>query len=77
MSHICRIELSDRTITEESRMWANARHDRRPVEYRWFPLFNAAKFGRRALLECRAVTLPRRPVESCRGAPNLPTDLSR
>jgi len=27
------------------------------VEYRWRPLFNAAKFGRRA--ECRAVTLPR------------------
>ena len=26
----------------------------------WRPLFNAAKFGWRPLLECRAVTLPRR-----------------
>jgi len=26
-------------------MWANAQHDGRPVEYRWRPLFNAAKFG--------------------------------
>jgi len=28
--------------------------------YRWRPLFNTAKFGWRPLLECRAVTLPRR-----------------
>ena len=34
--------------------------DGRPAEYRWRPLFNAAKFGWRRLLECRAVTLPRR-----------------
>ena len=34
--------------------------DGRPAEYRWRPLFNAAKFGWRPLLECRAVTLPRR-----------------
>ena len=26
-------------------MWANAQCDGRPVEYRWHPLFNAAKFG--------------------------------
>jgi len=26
-------------------MWANAQRDGRPVEYRWRPLFNAAKFG--------------------------------
>jgi len=32
----------------------------RPVEYRWCPLFNAAKFGWRPLVEYRAVTLPRR-----------------
>ena len=44
-------------------MWANAQRDGRPAEYRWCPLFNAAKFGRRPLLECRAVTLPRR--ETC------------
>jgi len=26
-------------------MWANAQRDGRPVEYRWRPLFNDAKFG--------------------------------
>jgi len=26
-------------------MWANAQRDTRPAEYRWRPLFNAAKFG--------------------------------
>ena len=43
-------------------MWANAQRDGRPAEYRWRPLFNAANFGWRPLLECRAVglTLPRR-----------------
>jgi len=41
-------------------MWANAQRDVRPAEYRWRPLFSAAKFGRRLLLECRAVTLSRR-----------------
>jgi len=40
--------------------WANAQRDGRPAEYRRRPLFNAAKFGWRPLLECRAVTLPRR-----------------
>ena len=41
-------------------MWANAQRNGRPAEYRWRPLFNAAKFGWRPLLECRAVTLPKR-----------------
>jgi len=40
-----------------TRMWANAQRDDRPTGYRWRPLFNAAKFGWRRLLECRAVTL--------------------
>jgi len=26
-------------------MWANAQRDGRRTEYRWRPLFNAAKFG--------------------------------
>ena len=26
-------------------MWVNAQRDGRPAEYRWCPLFNAAKFG--------------------------------
>jgi len=41
-------------------MWANAQHDGRPAEYRWRPLFNAAKFGGRPLLECSSGTLLRR-----------------
>jgi len=43
-----------------TRMWVNAQRDGRPAEYSWRPLFNAAKFGWRPLLECRAVTKPRR-----------------
>jgi len=45
-------------------MWANAQRDGRPAKYRWRRVFNAAKFGRRPLLECRAVTLPRRESRS-------------
>jgi len=26
-------------------MWAKVQRDGRPVEYRWCPLFSAAKFG--------------------------------
>jgi len=43
-----------------TRMWANAKRDGRPAKYRWRPMFNAAKFGGRPLLECRAGMLPRR-----------------
>ena len=39
---------------------------------RWRPLFNAAKFGWRPLLECRAVTLPRRETSwNLQGCPKL------
>jgi len=41
-------------------MWANAQRDSHPAEHTWRPLFNAAKSRWRPLLECRAVTLPRR-----------------
>ena len=55
-----------------TRMWANAQRDVRPAEYRWRPLFNAAKFGWRPLLECRAVTLPRRQTRwNLQGCPKL------
>ena len=44
----------------------------RPAEYMWRPLFNAAKFGWRPLLECRAVTLPRRKTRwNLQGCPKL------
>jgi len=39
-------------------MWASAKRDGRPAEYRWRRVLNAATFGSRPLLECRAVTLP-------------------
>jgi len=42
-----------------TRMWANAQRDGHPAEYRWRPLFNAAKFDWCPLPECRAVTLPK------------------
>ena len=35
------------TVAKEEKleMWANAQRDGRPAEYRWRPVFNAAKFG--------------------------------
>jgi len=61
----------------QTRMWANAQRDGRPAEYRWHPLVNATRFGWRPILECRAVTLPRRrnPLKFV-GCPKLP-DLSQ
>jgi len=38
-------------------MWANAQPHGRPAKYRWRPVLNAAIFGSRPLLDCRAVTL--------------------
>jgi len=59
-------------INTQLEMWANAQRDGRPAEYRWRPLFNAAKFGWRPLLECRAVTLPRRKTRwNFLGCPKL------
>jgi len=53
-------------------MWANAQRDGRPAVYRWRPLFNAAKFGWRPLLECRAVMLPSRETRwNYLGCPKL------
>jgi len=56
-----------------TRMWANAQRDGRPAEHRWRLLFNAAKFGWRPILECRAVVLPRRETSwNLQGCPKLP-----
>ena len=61
-----------REIKEKLEMWANAQRDGRPAEYSWRPLFNAAKFGWRPLLECHAVTLPRRETRwNLQGCPKL------
>jgi len=53
-------EISTPRIVLQTRMWANAQRDGRPAEYRWRPLFDVAKFGWRPVIECRALTLPRR-----------------
>jgi len=59
-------------LLDPTRMWANAQLDGRPAEYTWHPLFNAAKFGWRPLLECHAVTLPRREIRwNLQGCPKL------
>ena len=64
--------FSEVQIPHVKKMWANAQRDGRPAEYRWRPLFNATKFGWRPLLECRAVTLPRRENRwNWKGCPKL------
>jgi len=63
----CAMDNRQSTIGKSTRMWANATR-----EYRWRPLFNAAKFGWRPLLECRAVKLPRRESRwKWKGCPKL------
>jgi len=60
-------------------MCANAQRDGRRAEYRWRPLFNAAKFGWRPLLEYRyrAVTLPRRETHwNLQGVPQTTGSIS-
>jgi len=53
-------------------MWDIVQRDGCPAEYRWCSLFNAAKFGWRQLLECCAVTLPRRESHwNLQGCPKL------
>jgi len=66
--------LSALPVLKWTRMWANAQRDGRPAEYRWHPLFNAAKFGWCPILECRAVTLPRPESRwNLQGYPKLAT----
>jgi len=75
MSEMCCTWLAENTGGKNyaSRMWANAQRDGRPAEYRWRRLFNAAKFGWRPLLECRAVTLQRRETRwNLPGCPKVP-----
>jgi len=40
-----RIGQEKKKEEEATRIWANAQRDGHPAEYRWRPLFNAAKFG--------------------------------
>jgi len=41
----CSSQNGNTAAHSQTRMWANAQRDGRPAEYRWRPLFNAAKFG--------------------------------
>jgi len=53
-------------------MCANAQRDGHPAEYRWRPLFNAAKFGWRPMLECRNAAKMRNPLKlECGPMPNV------
>jgi len=46
LSIIMQLSVLSRYVKSfKTRMWANAQRDGRPAEYRWRPLFNAAKFG--------------------------------
>jgi len=40
-----RLTVQRSTEQLQTETWANAQRDGRPAEYRWRPLFNAAKFG--------------------------------
>jgi len=66
------VHLRSQQKENRTRMWANAKRDGRPAEHRWRPLFNAAKFGWRPVLDCRAVTLPRSESRwNLQGCPKL------
>jgi len=58
-SNLRLLRLVEEKREERTSMWANGQCDGHPAEYRWRPMFNAAKFGWRPILECRAVTMPR------------------
>jgi len=47
----CKYFATTTANQNETRMWANTQRDGRPIEHRWRPLFNAAKFGSRSLLD--------------------------
>ena len=49
--HVKELATHPQGFYYRTRMWANAQPDGRPAEHRWRPLFNAAKFGRRPLLD--------------------------
>ena len=53
----CSFQKTSTATNIVTRMWANAQRDSRPAEYRRRPVLNAAKFGVRPLLECRAVMM--------------------
>jgi len=61
----------------QTRMWARAQRDGRPAEYRWCSRFKAAKFGGRALLVYRGVTLPTRLKPAARSSLQIQDEKNR
>jgi len=61
----------------QTRMWARAQRDGRPAEYRWRSRFKAAKFGGRALLVYRGVTLPTRLKPAARSSLQIQDEKNR
>jgi len=56
---------------KNTRMWANAQRDGRPAEYSWW-LCSTPQFRWRPLVQCCAVTLPRRETRwNLLGCPKL------
>jgi len=53
LARVCEVctECATETGLYQTRMWANAQPDGRPAEHRWRPLFSAAKFGWRPVLD--------------------------
>ena len=58
-------------MRKKTRMWANAQRDGRPAEYRWRPVLNAAKFGSRPVLECRARNAANRRAQDLEDANSI------
>ena len=48
---IIKVDIIEHNSQDTTRMWANAQRDGRPAEHRLRPLFNAAKFSWRPLLD--------------------------
>jgi len=73
ITQTARLTVTKFELQQQLAMWANAQRDGRPAECRWRPLSNATKFGWRPLLECHAVTLPRRKTRwNLQECPKLP-----
>ena len=59
-----------------TRMWANAQRDGRPAEYRWLPLFNAAKNSLTPTkVPCSNAAKTRKPLKVA-GVPQTPETIS-
>jgi len=59
-----------------TRMWADAQRDGRPAEYRWRPLFNAAKFGWRHHWSAVSNAAKTRNLLKLAGVPQTPKPIS-